>query len=148
MGYLDVIVWSAIAVIFFIVEIATVATISIWFVGGAIVAVAVALLGGPLWLQFALFVGVSFGLLFGLRKKLAASKASKEIDAKITDGMEGKTAVVTSTIEPGEKGQIRYDGIEWTAMAIDDEMQLNEKSKVIICRVEGSTCFVDKYELN
>ena len=143
---LDVIVWSVLAVFFLVIEMATAATVSIWFVGGCVAALAVGLIGGPVWLEVILALGVSAGLFAGCRKMLVG-KNPKAIEEKVTDGLEGKIAIVTTAIEPGMKGQIKIDGVEWTAMALDDSVAIPERTRVVICRQEGCCCFVERYEI-
>ena len=58
MNYMEFI-WLAVAVVAAVVEAAVPALVSIWFVPGSILALAASLLGGPLWLQMALFVGAT-----------------------------------------------------------------------------------------
>ena len=58
-----VLVWLAVLVIFMAVEAATVTLVSVWFCGGALVALIAAGLGAPLWLQVVLFLAVSLVLL-------------------------------------------------------------------------------------
>ena len=70
MANLAAIVWGVLAILFFVIEAVTVSTVSIWFVGGAVVAMLVAMIGGPIWLQLVLAIGVSGGLLVGCRKML------------------------------------------------------------------------------
>ena len=151
MANLAAIVWGVLAILFFVIEAVTVSTVSIWFVGGAVVAMLVAMIGGPIWLQLVLAIGVSGGLLVGCRKMLinTKKKSAGELPREnIKDGLEGKIGVVTTKIEPGLKGQILLDGIQWTARGLNEEESFAEKAKVIVCRVDGTCCIVDKYEIS
>ena len=62
-----VIVWLVLLVLFLIVEAATVSMVSTWFAGGALLALIVCFLGGPVWLQVLVFFTVSIVLLALLR---------------------------------------------------------------------------------
>ena len=55
--------WLGAAVVFGLIEAATAALVSVWFVGGAVAALLVSLLGGALWLQILLFLAVSAVIL-------------------------------------------------------------------------------------
>ncbi|MBQ1265772.1 MAG: NfeD family protein [Proteobacteria bacterium] len=146
-AHLDVIIWSVSAVILFIIELATVSTVSIWFVGGCVVAIALALIGVPVIIQAIAAIAVSAGLLFGVRKMLVKSKGSqKAIAQSITDNLELKTGTVSSAIEPGEIGQVMIDGIAWSARGVDDQEQFPEKTRIIVRRHEGIFVYVEKYE--
>ena len=61
------ILWLALTILFVIAEAATVGMVSLWFAGGALVAMVAALLNWPVWLQAALFLAVSGLLLLALR---------------------------------------------------------------------------------
>ena len=62
-----VIVWLAILIILVVIEIFTLGLTTIWFAGGALVAILVAALGGPVWLQIIIAAVVSAVLLFFTR---------------------------------------------------------------------------------
>ena len=53
------IIWLVILAVLVVIEIITLGLTTIWFAGGALVALVVSLLGGPVWLQILLFLGVS-----------------------------------------------------------------------------------------
>ena len=64
---MDVIVWLILLVAFIVLEASTVTVVSIWFAAGALAALVAGLLGAQLWLQIALFLGVSAVCLAALR---------------------------------------------------------------------------------
>ena len=57
------ILWLVLLVIFLIAEAATVTMVSLWFAAGALAALLVGLVHGPLWLQILAFVVVSAVML-------------------------------------------------------------------------------------
>ena len=59
--------WLALIVVFAVIEGATTALTTVWFIGGALAALAAALLHAELWLQITLFFAVSVVLLTALR---------------------------------------------------------------------------------
>lgn len=149
MGWLsaniDVIMWGVAAVVLFVVEVATINTISICFVGGAIVSLLLALIGLPFWLQFIAFVVVSVTLILTARKFLVNKTAgNKAIEDKTR--IEGKLAIVSQPIKPGIKGQVKLDGVCWTATTFNEDETLKVGERVVICKQEGNKCFVEKYD--
>ena len=64
---MEIALWFAAMVIFGIVEAATVALVSVWFMGGALGGMITALAGGEVWLQVTVFLVVSGLLLACLR---------------------------------------------------------------------------------
>lgn len=143
---LDIILWIVLAIAFFVIELVTVATVSIWFVCGSVVALALALLGLPVFLQIIAAIAVSGGMLIGLRKMLNKSHANKALSQSITENLELKTGTVSSAIEPGEIGQVMINGIAWSARGVDEEERFAEKTRVVVRRHEGIILYVEKYE--
>lgn len=140
MDYLIPVTWLGLTIVFAILEALTVGLVSIWFAGGSLVALIVSLLGGPLWLQSALFLGVSFGLLIGTRRvfvaKLKTGSEKTNVDALI-----GETALVTTSIKPFELGKIKLKGMEWSAVSELQEV-ISEGSIVEVVNIEGVKAIV------
>ena len=135
------IVWLVLAIVFLAIEFSTVTLISIWFVGGALAAMAAGLLGAALWLQVLVFALVSLLLLLLLRpffrKFIEPYKVKTNIDAMI-----GDRALVTEPIDNlKEIGAIKHEGKIWTARSADDTA-IAEGTPVIIERIEGVKAFV------
>ncbi len=128
--------WLAAAVIFVIIEGLTMGLTTIWFAGGAVVALIAALLGADIAVQVVLFFVISIVLLFSTRKlfvkKLHTGQEKTNVDALI-----GREAVVTSIIKPLEPGIIRLGGQEWTAVCKADDTVIAEGSKVKVIAIEG-----------
>lgn len=141
-----VIVWGIAAVALFIAEVMTINTISICFVGGALVACLLAYIGLPAWLQVIAFIAISVILIFTARKFFVKkyNKSSKQLEDRTK--IEGKVALVAQDIKPGIKGVVNLDGVTWTAVALDEEATIHSGERVIICRQEGTKCFVEKYD--
>ena len=68
-------IWLGAVVAFGVLEAATAALVSIWFVGGAAVALLASFLGAALWLQIALFLAVSVGILAAVRPLIKRANA-------------------------------------------------------------------------
>lgn len=56
--------WLVVLIVSIGVEVATLGLTSIWFAGGAVVAVIVAAVHGPVWLQICYFCGISAAVIF------------------------------------------------------------------------------------
>lgn len=146
--WLPTIVWGVLCVLFAVIEALTAGIVSIWFVGGSIVALVVALLGGPVWLQIILALGVSFGLLAGCRKMFPTSKEGKKLEAEMSaESILGKTGCVSDEILPGKTGLVRINGVQWMARTINNNEHLAEDTPVVVCRKEGNICIVEKIDL-
>ena len=114
--------WIVAAVAFLIVEAATAAMNSIWFMVGALAALAAAALGAPLWTQILLFIavsGVCFAILYPrLKKSLRRDRQPTNADMVI-----GQECVVTQRIDNlAGTGAVSVNGRTWTARAVGGEV--------------------------
>ena len=143
---MDVIVWLVLMVAFLILEACTVMMVSLWFAGGALSAMVVAMLGGEIWLQCVVFVAVSALLLLSLRpltKKYFTPKLTKtNVDAVV-----GKTGTVTERIDNVHaSGTVKLDALEWTARS-SDGAPIEAGTQIRVDRIEGVKVFVTALEV-
>ena len=107
-------IWLGAVVAFGVLEAATAALVSIWFVGGAAVALLASFLGAALWLQIALFLAVSVGILAAVRPLMKRANA-KTVPTNL-DRVIGCTARVTEDIDnEAGTGAVYVEGKTWTA---------------------------------
>ena len=90
--------WLVVLIVSIGVEVATLGLTSIWFAGGAVVAVIVAAFHGPVWLQILLFFAVSLLLLFFTRP-IAVRYFNRDRVRTNVESMIGRQAIVTSEID-------------------------------------------------
>ena len=136
--------WLAALVLFIVMEAATSALVSLWFIGGAIVSLIAVLLGAEVWVQIILFVATSACLLFALRplakKYLAPKKTVTNARGNI-----GKEAVVTEEIDNLHgKGAVKIAGVLWSARST--EGRIEEGAIVRIVEIEGAKVCVKRAE--
>lgn len=137
--------WIAVCVLLVILEASTAMLVCIWFVGGGVAALIVSLCGGPVWLQLALFIAVSAGLLLLLRpflkKQTNPHKIKTNVDAEI-----GKKAVVVESIDNLHgTGRIQVGSVDWTARSLDDTV-IEAGTQVEICEIRGVRAYVKPVE--
>ena len=107
--------WLVVLIVSIGVEVATLGLTSIWFAGGAVVAVIVAAVHGPVWLQILLFFAVSLLLLFFTRP-IAVRYFNRDRVRTNVESMIGRQAIVTSEIDNLQGiGQVTVGGQEWSA---------------------------------
>jgi len=135
------IVWLVLLLIFAGSEAITVGLTSIWFAAGALAALAAALLGGPLWLQVALFLAVSILCLLAVRP-LARRHLNSKVEATNADRAIGQEAQVTEDIDNIHgKGAVTIRGVAWTARS-EDGSPIPAGAMVRVLRIEGVKVFV------
>ncbi|MCR4896374.1 MAG: NfeD family protein [Lachnospiraceae bacterium] len=132
-----VILWIVVLIASIVVEIATMGLTSIWFAGGALIALIVALIHGPFWLQIVLFVVVSLALLF-ITRPLATRYFNRYRQKTNAESLVGEKAVVKETIDNlNAVGHVSVNGNEWTARSERPEEIIPEGTTVVIRRIEG-----------
>ena len=141
------IIWLGLMVAFLITEaVCPFHLVSIWFAAGALVAVLVSLLGGPIWLQITLFMIVSVALLaalWPLVRKLITPKITKtNIDSVL-----GSTGLVTVAIDNVTAvGQVKLGAMYWTARSTSGE-KIPEGTLIRADRIEGVKVYVSPVEV-
>lgn len=133
----DMIVWIGALIVAIIVEVITMGLTSIWFAGGALIALIAAALNGPLWLQIACFVVVSVLLLIFTRP-VAIKYFNKDRVRTNAEGLIGKQAIVISQVDNLQGiGQVTLEGQEWSARSTDDDIILNQGCVVEVVAISG-----------
>ena len=141
------IIWLGLMVAFLIAEASTVTVISLWFAAGSLVAMAMALLGGAIWLQVLTFLVVSAVALTALRP-LVRKYLTPKLTATNIDSVIGSVGIVTATIDNvGATGQVKLNGMEWTARSTSGE-SIPAGSKVRVDKIEGVKVFGSPAEIS
>ncbi len=134
--------WLCAFVAFAVGEGITVGLVSIWFAIGAMAAMIATALGGGLWLQIVVFLGVS-ALSLLLFKPLSSKMFQNKVDPTNADRVIGKVAVVTQLIDNAQaKGQVQVEGQIWSARSAYDVV-LPVDTQVRILRIEGVKLIVE-----
>jgi len=138
------IVWLAIFVIAIIIEATTAELVSIFFCAGSLVALIISFIPGvQWWVQIILFVVISGASLLGLRP-LMKKFLNKEKRATNVDEMIGKRGVMIKGCNEFASGEIKINGIVWTAIPLVDNEEIKENEKVVIVGIDGNKLIVKK----
>lgn len=134
-------IWLGLLLLFLFAEANTVSMTSLWFAIGALAAMVASALGGGLWLQVILFLGVS-GLFLALLRPMAKRYFTPKLTKTNVDAIVGQTGRVTVGIANVDgRGQVKLGGMEWTARSESGE-DIEEGTLVTVCRVEGVKVYV------
>ena len=145
---LAAIIWFALLLVFLVVEAACpIHLVSIWFAAGSLVAMIIAFLHGPVWLQIALFLVISCALVALLwpfiKKFLNPNLKKTNIDAII-----GSQGYVTAEIDNlAATGQVKLGAMEWTARSTSGD-PIPAGTLIRVDRVEGVKVFVSPAEVS
>lgn len=141
-----VVIWLIILVVLVVIEIFTLGLTTIWFAGGALVAIIVAALGGPIWLQVLAAIIVSAVLLFFTRP-VAVKYFNRDRERTNAESLVGRQAIVISEINNLQGiGQVTINGMEWTARTIADGQVIKPGEVVIIRGINGVKLLVEREE--
>lgn len=136
------IIWLCLLIVFIIGEAATVGLTSIWFAAGSLVALSCALLGGPQWLQIALFIVISALCLMAIRP-IAHKYFNTKVQPTNADRIIGAAAQVTEEIDNLRgQGAVVIGGMTWTARSNENTV-IPVGATVQVLRIEGVKVIVE-----
>ena len=136
------IIWIALIIIFAVVEIITVGLTSIWFAGGAVVALILNLLGCNEVVQVVAFLLVSIVLLCFTRPWAMNYVKLSMVRTNYEEAI-GQNVCLTEAVDnqKGTGGAV-LKGQEWTARAAVDGETLEAGEIVLVKEIRGVTLYV------
>ena len=143
---MDAMVWLAVMIVLIVLEIITVGLTTIWFAGGALVAMFASALGGGIVLQIALFLVVSFVLLIFTRPLAMKYITTTRVKTNY-EGIIGKIVRITQDVDNiNGTGCAVVNGQEWTVRAADDDSKIATGSLAKVVNISGVKLIVEQYE--
>ncbi len=139
-----IIVWTALIILFIVVEIISVGLTSIWFAGGALVALLVCAAGLGTAVQFAAFVVVSVILILFTRPWALKYMKPKLVKTNYEAAV-GKNVCLTETVDNIKgTGTAVLNGQEWTARAYEDGKVFEAGTIVKVKEIRGVTLYIEE----
>ena len=133
----ELIIWLILLIVFIGVEAGTLGLTSIWFAGGALVALVAAALHAPVWLQLILFLATALLLLIFTRP-VAVKYFNKDRAKTNMDSIVGKQAIVTAEIDNlMSAGKVVVSGQEWSARSLEEGITIQEGAVVVVEAISG-----------
>ena len=133
----EYIFWLVLLIICIGIEVATMGLTTIWFAGGALVAIFAAVVGAPIWLQAIIFIVVSLVLLFFTRP-IAVKYFNKDRVKTNVESMVGRQAIVISEIDNLQGiGQVTVGGQEWSARSAEDQAKIAVGAVTVVVAISG-----------
>lgn len=140
--------WLVLLIVCLVVEALTMGLATIWFAGGALVALLVSAIHAPIWLQVVLFLAVSLLLLFYTRP-IAKKFFNRNVTKTNVDSVIGKNAIVVEAIDNLQgKGRVALAGQEWTARSVEENGKIAEGAIVEVEAVSGVKLMVREEKIN
>lgn len=137
-------IWLAVIIVTAAVEIATVGLTSIWVTGGALAALIVCLLGGHPALQVVVFFVVTFLLLYYTRPWAKKYLESKKVATNYEECIGKEVRVVEAVDNRLGTGKVIYNGMEWMARALEDDVTFAVEEQAQVAEIRGVKMMLDK----
>lgn len=138
-------IWLGIFVFTVILEAITQDLVSIWFSLGSLASMCVSF-GVPYWVEIIVFVVVSSITLIFTRP-LVKKLTDRQIVKSNTDEFVGKKVKVVSDVDKYDGGEIKINGIIYTAILPEEENETISKDSIVeIVTIKGNKLVVKKIE--
>jgi membrane protein implicated in regulation of membrane protease activity len=131
-------VWVAVFIAAIVIESQTMGIVAIWFMPGALIAMILAMLNVPVWIQALVFILLSVLLLiFGRRVFKSLFPKTKYTPTNV-DALIGREAVITEEVNNLQGvGAAKLNGQIWSARAKNEKETLLPGDVVIVCEIRG-----------
>lgn len=144
---METIFWLILFVVLLIIEIFTMGLTTVWFAGGALVAIFLAYLKVDLPVQIIVFLLVSI-LLLVLTRPIAIKFFNQERQKTNADSLIGQKAVVLEAIDTVRgTGRVEVNGMEWSAKEEKGTDTIQAGQIVVIEGIQGVKLIVKKEEV-
>lgn len=140
------IIWLSIFVLAIIIEAITSDLTSIWFAGGAMIALIISFIPGVAWwIQVIVFIVISTVMILGLRP-LAKKLLKTKITNSNIDEMAGKKGIMLKGYDELNHGEVKINDVVWTAIGADESKAIPQGTKVVVVAVNGNKLIVRPVE--
>ncbi len=140
---MNAVFWIIAIIAFLLIEASTAVLVSIWFAGGALVALIASLFGAGAKMQIFLFLLVSVVCVVLLRKVAFKSVHGEKKQTNL-DSIIGKEVVITEAVDAKTaKGSAKINDVEWKVKS-EDGCDIEEGSVVTVTDIEGVKLVVKK----
>lgn len=140
------IIWLSIFVLAIIIEAITSDLTSIWFAGGAMIALIISFIPGVAWwIQVIVFIVISTVMILGLRP-VAKKLLKTNITNSNIDEMAGKKGIMLKGYDELNHGEVKINDVVWTAIGADESKAIPQGTKVVVVAVNGNKLIVRPIE--
>ena len=137
----DWVVWTLVAAALAVGEVFTLGFLLGPIALAALLAAGTAGLGGPLELQFAVFIVASVASLAFIRPVVRRHLQTPGRLRTGTAALIGQRAIVVDRVD-SQGGSVKIGGEIWTARTYDDDQVLEPGARVDVLKIEGATALV------
>ena len=139
-----IVLWIAVFLIALCIELSTSQLVSIWFCGGALVSLILAIFSVPLLYQIIVWVVVS-GLLLLLSKLVFKKKLDVATTKTNADSMIGERILITKEVSKETMGEGKIRDVVWSII-VDDDIIIKEGEFALVKDIRGNKLVVSRKE--
>lgn len=140
------IIWLAMFVITIIIEAVSSDLLTVWFTLGSLVALIISFIPGvSWWIQLIVFFVISIACLLALRPLAKKLLKREKIDSNVDEIIHKKGKIIKGCDELNH-GEVKVNGVIWTAVSADESKSIEQGSIVEIVAVSGNKLIVKEVE--
>ncbi len=140
-------IWLGIFVLAVVIEAVTMDLVSIWFALGSMAALCVSF-GVPFWVEIIVFFVISTITLIFTRP-LVKKMMDRQVRKTNSDDFVGKRVKVIKEIDKFDGGEIKLNGITYTAILPEDENETIDVDAIVeVVTLKGNKVVVKKIDLD
>ena len=124
-------------------EFLTTEMVSIWFAGGGLIAMALALFKLDWFVHLPVFIVVSLALLLSFRKLVMKKLIRTEIKTN-ADSAIGAEFTLLTDIGFNQTGTIKINGVVWNVNTENEKEEISAGTIVRVLRIQGNKYIVEK----
>ena len=138
--------WLVAFGVLLLIEIFTLGLTTIWFAAGALAAFLLAVLNLPMMVQVIVFLAVSILMLVFTRPIMTKHLNAKTTKTNAESLVGGKARVLIPVNNLKSEGQVKVNGMEWTARSTQDEVTFQKDEMVRIAGIAGVKLMIEKFD--
>lgn len=139
-------IWLGVVAFSVMIEFLTMEQVSVWFIGGGIVAMILAACNVDPIIQIVVFIVLSLILLLSFRKLVMRFLLKNDTVRTNADALIGKELPLLTPLAFDQPSSVKVNDVIWTAVTENEKETLPAGTLVRISRVEGNKLIVERIE--
>ena len=136
------IIWLSVFIIALIIEAMSPELVSLWFAAGAIVSLIISFIPNTTWwIELIIFLAISITTLLCVRPILRKFMKRNVVESNV-DELIHKKGKMTKTADELNYGEVKINGVIWTAFSSDEKVVIKEGALVEVLAINGNKLVV------
>ena len=135
-------IWLGVVAFSVMIEFLTMEQVSVWFIGGGIVAMILAAVNVDPVIQIVVFIVVSLVLLLSFRRMVMRFLMKNDNAKTNADALVGREYQLLEPLEFEKPSSVKINGVVWTAISENEKDSLATGTLVRVVSVEGNKLIV------